>query len=104
MLCRSPDYVPPKKPYSFLTMLDDILEFSSQTLVDNGRLSFWMPTANDQDQEIKVPEHPSLAITSVCTQAFNKCEFPRLKHPLLDLTSCKGPEDLSHTAESLTRN
>ncbi|KAI9051009.1 hypothetical protein LZ554_005117 [Drepanopeziza brunnea f. sp. 'monogermtubi'] len=67
-----PNYVPPKKPYSFLAMLDDILEFSSQTLVDNGRLSFWMPTSNDQDQEIKTPEHHRLEITSICTQAFNK--------------------------------
>ncbi|KAM3071326.1 hypothetical protein ACMFMG_008917 [Clarireedia jacksonii] len=65
-------YVPPKKPYSFLAMLDDILDFATLSLVEGGRLSFWMPTANDQDQEIKVPTHPCLRITSVCTQAFNK--------------------------------
>ena len=62
-----------KKPYSFLAMLDDILQFSAQTLVDNGRLSFWMPTANDQDQEIGVPTHPYLEIICVATQVFNKC-------------------------------
>ncbi|CAG8980438.1 hypothetical protein HYALB_00012925 [Hymenoscyphus albidus] len=65
-------YVPPKKPYSFLAMLDDILEFASVSLVDNGRLSFWMPTSNDEDQEIKVPEHPCLEIVSICTQDFNR--------------------------------
>lgn len=55
-------------------MLDDILDFAAISLVDNGRLSFWMPTANDEDQEIKIPTHPCLEITSVCTQAFNRCK------------------------------
>lgn len=66
------NYIPPKRPYSFLAMLDDILEFAVISLVDHGRLSFWMPTANDQDQEIKIPQHPCLQITSVCTQTFNR--------------------------------
>lgn len=65
-------YIPPKRPYSFLTMLDDILDFASLSLVDHGRLSFWMPTANDENQEIKIPEHPCLMVVSVCTQTFNK--------------------------------
>ncbi|KAE9376772.1 tRNA guanosine-2'-O-methyltransferase [Stipitochalara longipes BDJ] len=65
-------YIPPKRPYSFLAMLDDILDFATLSLVDNGRLSFWMPTANDEDQEIHIPEHPCLEITSVCTQTFNR--------------------------------
>lgn len=56
-------------------MLDDILDFAVISLVDNGRLSFWMPTANDQDLEISIPRHPCLEITSVCTQSFNRCEF-----------------------------
>lgn len=56
-------------------MLDDILQFAAQTLVDNGRLSFWMPTANDQDQEIAVPTHPYMEVVSVSTQVFNKCTF-----------------------------
>jgi len=73
---RKQDFVPPKKPYSFLAMLDDILQFSAQTLVDNGRLSFWMPTSNDQDQEIGVPTHPYLEIVCVATQVFNKCIHP----------------------------
>jgi tRNA (guanine10-N2)-methyltransferase len=71
-------YIPPKKPYSFLAMLDDILEFSSISLVDNGRLSFWMPTSNDENQEIKPPQHPALEMVSVCTQEFNKCEHAEL--------------------------
>jgi tRNA G10 N-methylase Trm11 len=70
-------YVPPKRPYSFLAMLDDILDFAALSLVDNGRLSFWMPTANDQDKEIQVPLHQCLQITSVCTQTFNRCEYAR---------------------------
>ncbi len=54
-------------------MLDDILNLASDTLVDDGRLSFWMPTANDEDQEIAVPTHPCLEIITVCTQTFQKC-------------------------------
>ncbi|KAK0722039.1 S-adenosyl-L-methionine-dependent methyltransferase [Lasiosphaeria miniovina] len=69
---KQPDFIPPKKPYGFLAMLDDILQFSAQTLVDNGRLSFWIPTANDEDQEIEVPTHPYLEIVAVCTQVFSK--------------------------------
>lgn len=67
-----PGYVPPKRPYSFLAMLDDILDFAALSLVPNGRLSFWMPTSNEKEEEIAVPEHPCLEVKSVCTQAFNK--------------------------------
>lgn len=73
---RLEDYVPPKKPYGFLAMLDDILVFAADTLVDNGRISFWMPTANDEDQELPMPSHPCLERVSVCVQAFYKCMFP----------------------------
>lgn len=56
-------------------MLDDILQFAAETLVDNGRLSFWMPTANDEEQEIAIPTHPYLEMVAVCTQTFNKCKL-----------------------------
>ncbi|KAK6227598.1 hypothetical protein QIS74_01153 [Colletotrichum tabaci] len=69
---KSGDFIAPKKPYSFLVMLDDILQFASDTLVDGGRLSFWMPTANDEDQEIPTPQHPRLEIVVTCVQPFNK--------------------------------
>jgi tRNA (guanine10-N2)-methyltransferase len=75
---RQEGYVPPKKPYSFLAMLDDILDFAALSLVENGRLSFWMPTSNDQDEEIHAPTHPCLVITSICTQSFNKCKSWKL--------------------------
>lgn len=54
-------------------MLDDILDFASDTLVDNGRLSFWMPSANDEEQEIPIPTHPCLSVVVICSQVFNKC-------------------------------
>ncbi len=72
---RDPNFVPPKQPYSFLAMLDDILVFAAETLVDGGRLAFWMPTANDEAQEIAVPTHPCLEVVAVCSQTFNKCEL-----------------------------
>ena len=40
-------YIPPKKPYSFERMLHDILGFAAEKLVDGGRLSLWMPVANE---------------------------------------------------------
>ncbi len=84
----SDTYLPPKRPYSFLRMLDDTLDFSAATLVDGGRLCMWMPvagvTAEDEelgrriaggeDTEYAVPSHPALEIVSECTQPFNKCK------------------------------
>jgi len=67
-----PGYVPPKRPYGFLAMLDDILDFAALALVPGARLSFWMPTSNEKDEEISTPTHPCLEIKSVCTQSFNK--------------------------------
>ena len=65
-------YIPPKRPYSLHSILTDILNFASLSLVPDGRLSFWLPTSNDADQEIKIPTHPHLELVSVCTQEFNK--------------------------------
>jgi tRNA (guanine10-N2)-methyltransferase len=56
-------------------MLDDILEFAAGTLVPDGRISLWMPTANSEDDELEIPSNPHLEIVSVCVQPFNKCEF-----------------------------
>lgn len=55
-------------------MLNDILTFASQTLVTNGRLSMWMPTANDE-VELLVPMHSNLELVSVSVQPFNNCEY-----------------------------
>lgn len=70
---RQDKYIPPKKAYSFEAMLDDLLEFAAQHLVDDGRLSLWMPTANDEDVELGIPAHPHLGLVSGCVQTFNKC-------------------------------
>jgi tRNA (guanine10-N2)-methyltransferase len=69
---KAPGYIPPKRPYSFTALLDDILAFAVATLVEDGRISLWMPTANDEDIELIIPSHPCLELTSVCVQAFNK--------------------------------
>lgn len=70
---RQDKYIPPKKPYSFEAMLEDLLDFSAFMLVDDGRLSLWMPTANDEDVILGIPSHPCLDLVSVCVQTFNKC-------------------------------
>ncbi|EED24268.1 RNA methylase family UPF0020 protein [Talaromyces stipitatus ATCC 10500] len=66
-----PDYVPPKKPYGFVTLQHDILDFAARTLVVGGRIAMWMPTANDQDVELIIPTHPRLEITNVGVQQFS---------------------------------
>jgi len=88
---RQEGYIPPKRPYSFLAMLDDILEFAAESLVDNGRLSFWVPTSNERDEEILPPQHRCLAITSVCTQSFYKCNDSRSARDIL-ANMTQGPE------------
>ncbi|MCJ1436299.1 hypothetical protein MMC27_005677 [Xylographa pallens] len=65
-------YIPPKRPYSFEALLSDILVFATNMLVENGRLGLWMPTANDEEIELAIPEHPALAIESACVQPFHK--------------------------------
>jgi tRNA (guanine10-N2)-methyltransferase len=57
-----------------MAILDDILVFAAETLVDNGRLSFWMPTANEEEQQIPAPNHPKLETVANCVQVFNKCK------------------------------
>jgi tRNA G10 N-methylase Trm11 len=69
-----PGYIAPKKAYSFDAMIEDLLDFAALTLVDGGRLSMWMPTANDDDIEIAIPQHQCMKLISVCVQEFNKCE------------------------------
>lgn len=67
-----PDYIPPKRAYSFEAMMDDILDFGYAMLVDGGRLAMWMPTANDEDIALAIPTHPGLELVAVCVQQFNK--------------------------------
>lgn len=70
---RQDDYVPPKRPYGFLAMLDDIMQFAADHLVPGGRLCFWMPTVNEDFSQLDIPSHPQLQLVSVCVQEFNKC-------------------------------
>jgi tRNA (guanine10-N2)-methyltransferase len=53
-------------------MQKDILDFASRTLVTDGRLAMWMPTAIEGD-DLKVPMHPNLEVVSVCVQSFGNC-------------------------------
>ncbi|EGC43090.1 RNA methylase [Histoplasma capsulatum var. duboisii H88] len=68
-------YIAPKRPYSFDAMLDDILDFAARTLVPDGRISLWMPTANEDDVELEIPSNPHLEILSVCVQPFGHCRL-----------------------------
>ncbi|CAI1702667.1 hypothetical protein SEUBUCD646_0O00390 [Saccharomyces eubayanus] len=66
------DYIPTKKPYALDSLLDDILQYSSERLPIDGRLAFWMPTANDANIETIVPIHENLELKYNCVQEFNK--------------------------------
>ncbi|KAL4787258.1 hypothetical protein BJX76DRAFT_345739 [Aspergillus varians] len=66
-----PGFIAPKKPYGFEAMMNDILTFAARTLITDGRLCMWMPTASDEEAEISVPMHPNLEVTSVSVQPFN---------------------------------
>lgn len=54
-------------------MIDDILHFGYEHMVDDARLCMWMPTANDDDMEIAVPSHPAMELVATSIQQFNKC-------------------------------
>lgn len=110
------DYVPPKRPYSFDRLLDDILDFSAARLVIGGRLCMWMPVAStsearsqpgkvldgdttqdsaDQTDSMhtnELPQHPCLKLESVCQQDFTKWSrrlltYSRLRDEAVDAAS-----------------
>lgn len=87
---RQDKYIPPKRPYSFEALLSDILAFAANMLVEDGRLGMWMPTANEEEVELVVPEHAALEVVSVCVQPFNKCESLVFPPPGLEGTYQKG--------------
>ncbi|KAK9454978.1 S-adenosyl-L-methionine-dependent methyltransferase [Dipodascopsis uninucleata] len=85
-----PDYIPPKKPYHFDALLDDLLFFAALHLTDNGRLCCWMPTANEEYGERNIPQHPDLLLVSNCVQEFSKWSRRLLvyvRRPRKDLSS-----------------
>ncbi|RMZ87757.1 hypothetical protein DV736_g5014, partial [Chaetothyriales sp. CBS 134916] len=71
-----PGYIAPKKPYSFSKLLENILDFAARTLVDSGRLAFWMPTANENEEgeqrSAATPRHALLELKHESVQRFNK--------------------------------
>ena len=77
-----PGYIAPKKPYALSRMLGDILAFAANTLVDDGRLAFWMPAASEEGGggggggggASGIPQHACLELLHCCVQPFNKWE------------------------------
>ncbi|KAL5042205.1 hypothetical protein BDW71DRAFT_200773 [Aspergillus fruticulosus] len=68
---RRPGYIPPKKPYGFEAMMNDILTFAAHTLVTGGRLCMWMPTSGEEEAELSVPMQENLEVLSISVQPFN---------------------------------
>ncbi|KAF2182142.1 tRNA guanosine-2'-O-methyltransferas-like protein TRM11 [Zopfia rhizophila CBS 207.26] len=90
---KEPTYIPPKRPYSFTALLDDILQFSAELLVEGGRLAMWMPSANDEDVELAIPRHECLELVSVCVQPFSKWSRRLLTYRRLAGRECRVKEE-----------
>jgi tRNA (guanine10-N2)-methyltransferase len=58
-------------------MINDVLYFAAEMIVDEGRLAMWMPTANDEDVELAIPQNPYFELVSSCVQVFNKCKLKK---------------------------
>ena len=56
-------------------MQQDILDFAVRSLVPDGRLAMWMPTASDEIAEFPVPMHPNLEVVNVSVQHFSSCKL-----------------------------
>lgn len=66
------DFIQPKKPYELSNLLEDLLKFAAERLPINGRLAFWMPTANDDFELNLIPQHENLELIYNLEQEFNK--------------------------------
>lgn len=66
------DFIAPKKPYDLPSLLGDLLQFAAERMPVDGRLCFWMPTANDEYVEHLIPTHERLELLYVLEQEFNK--------------------------------
>lgn len=104
---KLPGYIAPKKPYSFSRMLADILDFAARTLVDGGRLAFWMPSANEnefgEEELTEIPAHPHLRLKHECVQRFNKWSRRLLVYERLPghLDFEAGTDQLGHDTEDV---
>ncbi|EWC48391.1 hypothetical protein DRE_02160 [Drechslerella stenobrocha 248] len=87
-------YIPPKRPYGFDAMVNDIMNFASTHLVAGGRLCMWLPTADEDLHEFAVPSHRNLTLESVCVQNFNKWSRRLLTYSrnAVDQTETEGVE------------
>ncbi|KAK5946930.1 hypothetical protein PMZ80_001075 [Knufia obscura] len=94
-----PGFVAPKRPYSFNRMLDDIMDFAVRSLVDGARLAFWMPCANDADEEFPVPRHNMLELKHSCIQVFNKWSRRLLVY---ERVAGDVPEDMVNGVQDLS--
>ncbi|KAL3485676.1 hypothetical protein BJX62DRAFT_229315 [Aspergillus germanicus] len=100
-------YIAPKRPYGFEAMMNDILDFAARTLITDGRLAMWMPTANDEEVELSVPMHANLEVVSVCVQPFSSWSRRLITYRKLpegvvsDISLRRQKEDSGTTADEL---
>ena len=103
-----PGFVAPKRPYSFVRMLDDILEFAAMTLVDGGRLAFWMPSANEnefgEEEVTDIPQHRLMELKHECIQRFNKWSRRLLVYQRRPGNGVDNLEMVSEQVKGLTVN
>ena len=72
-------HYPQKVSYSLEQLLRDLLNFSARSLVEGGRLVYWLPVIRQQyNVETSVPSHPDLRLICDCEQVLSSNTSRRL--------------------------
>ncbi|SCV70748.1 BQ2448_3510 [Microbotryum intermedium] len=70
--CRLPEYVPPSVPWEMTQVIQTLVTYSLHLLKPGGRLVFFLPTNNEEYQDVDVPSVPGLKLISNSSQSFGK--------------------------------
>lgn len=80
-------YLPPKKPYELSDLADDLLDYAAETLVDDGRLVFWLPTVNEDYSPVDLPRRNDMQLLANSTQNFGRWSRRLLTYVKLPLAA-----------------
>ncbi|SCZ99137.1 BZ3500_MvSof-1268-A1-R1_Chr7-1g09409 [Microbotryum saponariae] len=67
-----PEYVPPSVPWEMSQVIQTLVTYSLYLLKPGGRLVFFLPTNNEEYQDVDVPSVPGLKLISNSSQKFGK--------------------------------
>jgi len=102
------DYVPPTRPYELADLALDLTKFAHWMLKPGGRLVFFLPTVNDDYQEVDIPVVEGMELVANSLQDFGswgrrlitmrKCDSvpTPLQRPCFPLESAPSEETSEH--------